>query len=129
LKHEHDCSGDKWDQDHYLEQNQERDSKPIASHKNLMEEVISQDKERNMAKGRSYSSGPPTVKANLSSAGSEYRNKPVTSPHHSHGWAPLNDRLSSSHVDKKPDTKPKRKTAEEIAAVQQKKQKLMAKYS
>jgi hypothetical protein len=36
--------------------------------------------------------------------------------------------LSSSHVDKKPDAEPKRKTAEEIAAVQQKKQKLMAKY-
>jgi pre-mRNA-splicing factor 38B len=127
-KHERDRSRDKWDRDQYREQNQERHSKPIASDKDLMEEVISQDQERSLAKGRSYASGPSTVKASLSSAGRGYRNKPVTPPPHGRGRARPDDRLSSSHVDKKPDAEPKRKTAEEIAAVQQKKQKLMAKY-
>jgi hypothetical protein len=93
-----------------------------------MEEVIREDQERSLAKGRSYASGPPTVKASLCSAASGYRNKPATQPFHGRGLACPNDRHSSSEVNRNHDAAPKRKTVEEVAAVQEKKRKLMAKY-
>jgi pre-mRNA-splicing factor 38B len=129
-RYERDRPRDKWDRDRYRgrERSRERDSKPIASEKDLMEEVIHQDRERSLANGRSYASRPPTAEASLSSAGSGYKNTPSAQPPDDRGRGRPDDQLSSSEVDKKPDAVPKRKTAEEMAAVLEKKRRLMAKY-
>jgi hypothetical protein len=101
----------------------------MATEKDLMEEVIHQDRELSLAKGRSYASRPATTKASLSSAGGGPRITHYTHPPDERVRGPPDDRLSSSEVyEKKPDATPRRKTAEEIAAVQEKKRRLMAHY-
>lgn len=131
VRYEQGRPRDWWDRGSYRgrERSRDRDSKLTATEKDLMEQVIHQDRERILAKGRSYVSRPPTLKASLSSAGGGPRITHSTHPPDERVRGQPDGRLSSSDVnEKKPDAAPKRKTAEEIAAVQEKKRRLMAQY-
>lgn len=102
----------------------EGDSKP-PSEKDLMEVVRHQEQEKSLSQGKSYASRPPTAKASLSSAGG--RNS-ILPPNDDRGHVRSQQRLPPPKAEKESDRELKKGSPEEIAAIREKKRKLMAKY-
>mmetsp|Transcript_11189 Transcript_11189/g.14958 ORF Transcript_11189/g.14958 Transcript_11189/m.14958 type:complete len:404 (+) Transcript_11189:197-1408(+) len=100
---------------------------------NLMEEVLRREREKSAAKGKAYASRPATFKESLSiqqnPSCADTHNAPSSS--HRHG-------KKRSHSDNKPmydlrdaatiPNAPRQKSVEELAAIQEKKRKLLQKY-
>lgn len=102
----------------------ERDSKP-PTQQDLMEKVRHQEREKSLSQGKSYASRPPSAKASLSPSGGGSRVPHDAYDNQARGRA---HHPPAPEQDKKPDAAPKKKSPEEIAAIQEKKRKLMAKY-
>ena len=101
----------------------ERNVKPPLE-MDLMEEVRRQEREKSLSQGKSYASRPPSTKESLSGAGGR---GPPADDDRAHGGHPHH--RPAPEQDMKPDASPpKKKSPEELAAIQEKKRKLLAKY-
>lgn len=95
----------------------------------LMEEVLRREREKSAAKGKAYASRPPTFKNSLSAKQNERGQKRARSPEHCRPRSNKQSRAKDSSA--KPSTSvaaPQEKTAEERAALEEKKRKLIARY-
>lgn len=104
---------------------------PDENESQLMEEVLRQEREKITATGRAYASRPPSCKTSLSEQqSSSGRKRPLIDdgdfrPVHRQKQAPSH---FVSEQEKPLQPSPPAKTPEELAAIQEKKRKLMAKY-
>ncbi|KAL7529202.1 hypothetical protein ACHAXR_002845, partial [Thalassiosira sp. AJA248-18] len=96
--------------------------------KELMEEVLRRERDKTAAKGRAYAARPATFKDSIGSNGMQSRHLEQDA-----NWRPRgNDKSKAAREDAK-DSKPAaapvvQKTAAELAAIEEKKRKLRAKY-
>ena len=90
-----------------------------------MEEVKRREREKVFAKGRAYASRPTSFKQSLSESSRDINNS-----HYEHGRYDKKDRQKSEEtIRETPAQSPTRqKSVEELAAIKEKKRKLMAKY-
>lgn len=100
--------------------------------KELMDEVLRREREKTAAKGKSYAARPTSYKDSLGTPGMQSRHMDRDPNPESRGYD--NSKAKASRDDCKPAAKAspppaeKTKTAAELAAIQEKKRKLMSKY-
>lgn len=95
----------------------------------LMEEVLRREREKSAAKGKAYASRPPTFKNSLSVKQNERGQKRGRSPERSRPRSNKQSRAKDSSAKPTPSVAvPQEKTAEERAAIEEKKRKLIARY-
>mmetsp|Transcript_9431 Transcript_9431/g.20067 ORF Transcript_9431/g.20067 Transcript_9431/m.20067 type:complete len:523 (-) Transcript_9431:244-1812(-) len=107
-------------------------SSATEEEKKLLEEVLRREREKSAAKGKVYAARPATFKESLGSPGEGSRHD--VGPERGSGWRPRGSgpQLKSEKAvvkEIKPAEKTKaQKTAAELAAIEEKKRKLMARY-
>ena len=120
-----------------------RDSSPgvppaVSNEAELMEEVLRREREKSAAKGKAYASRPATFKESIAvSRGSATERKRSYSPEYDRHYreygqrgngADANLASSASKADGSSTAPLRQKTAEEMAAIKEKRMKLMARY-
>ncbi len=108
-------------------------SSAAEEEKKLLEEVLRREREKIAAKGKAYAARPATFKESLGSPGEGSRHD--VGPETVSDWKPRGGGTGGTKLEKapvkeiKPAEKPKaQKTAAELAAIEEKKRKLMARY-
>jgi len=134
---------DRFDRDEMSRNNERSRSRSRDRHgggeRDLLEEVRRRDREAAAAKGRDYARRPPSVKKGLEGVGGsssgkthDYRTDPDSGPRrsvpHERPRGDPTHAAASSGTNEQPRPEKREKTPEEIAAVQEKKRKLMSKY-
>ena len=94
----------------------------------LMEEVLRRERDKTAAKGKAYAARPPTFKNSLGSPGMQSRHLEQDEK-----WRPRGNEAKQAERDDAKDSKPAaapvvQKTAAELAAIEEKKRKLVSRY-